>query len=74
MDIEESEYDAGKSNKMLITGIAGRANGKHSNPQEPGDVKKYKHESLKIEDISIIPPPITPPFNQYGQFFQFMLS
>jgi len=55
-----------------MIGIDGSAKGKHSKPHEPEDVKKYKHETLKTEDIKTTPPPITPPRSQYGQFFQFI--
>ena len=70
MSTEGNEYVAGKRNSKLTIGMRGTSKGKHSKPQEPGDVKKYKHEKLRAEKIIATPPPITPPRSQYGQCFQ----
>jgi len=73
---EEKEYVVGERSSTSMMGNDGIAKGRHSKPHEVGGVRKYKHERLRIEDNTIIPPPITPPRSQYGHCFQFqrMLS
>jgi len=36
----------------------------------PGDVFSHSQEKSSTTEIMVIPPPITPPRNQYGQCFQ----
>jgi len=45
----------------------------HSSPHEPQNPKKYRHEALRIVSKAMMLPPITPPRNQYGHFFQRIL-
>src|SRR3989344_3479922 len=47
-----------------------KVSGMHSNPQEPGAVKKYKQNKVRIQKMMKTRIPIVPPRSQYGHFFQ----